>query len=63
MRSANRERPRLSALPRRGRMPFAGPSLGDPATLPLRCVILIARPVTGAGRQFAVAGQRSSADD
>jgi O-Antigen ligase len=42
VRSANRERPRVSALPWPGRMPFGRLSLGDPATSQLRCVILIA---------------------
>ena len=42
MRSANRERPRISAPQRSGRMPFAGLSLGDPAASPLRYLILAA---------------------
>jgi O-Antigen ligase len=42
VRSANRERPRVSAPQRPGRMPFAGVSLGHPATSPLCYVILAA---------------------
>ena len=42
MRSANRERSRIPALPRPDRMPFAGLSLGDPGASRPRCVILIA---------------------
>jgi O-Antigen ligase len=41
VRSANRERPGISALRRPGGMPFAGIQLGGPATFPLRSVILI----------------------
>jgi hypothetical protein len=42
VRSANRERPQVSAPQRSGRMPFAGLSLGDPAGSPLRYLILAA---------------------
>ena len=42
MRSANRERLRVSAPQRSGRMSFAGLSLGDPAASPLRYLIFAA---------------------
>lgn len=45
MRSANRERSRVSATQRWGRMSFAGLSQGDRATSPLRYVILAAGPL------------------
>ena len=56
MRSANRERSRVSAPQRWGRMPFAALSLGDAATSPLRYVILAAGPLAMLAFAAAIVG-------